>query len=305
MDYKTIGKALQIERDTVHIDESVLNEYGITPPSEPSREDGVMLFNKIAEANNLKPLNDPLGYMALDNNAYTYLQDAYKEKYEEAAGKIDSGLMRGGSYNMRAVLSNRPKVVQKDIRAVLPKGMKYSECRFIEATPEIKTAIDDFVDTRVQITHAYGIKRSIEADTFERLQRTLSEKGKVLSDHPTGNVEKKTVLSTATLLQNSKNNKAGLEVFAKELKEPSTIDKSEKDDHATAQFSTKDKTVARFLLSNKTYLSDFGFNVEKKSGQIITTWQSEHVDTLYAEREQEVEQEISLDLSGIEESQAL
>ena len=202
---------------------------------------------------------------------------------------------------MRAVLSNRPKVVQKDIRAVLPKGMKYSECRFIKATPEIKTAIDDFVDTRVQITHAYGIKRSIEAETFERLQRTLSEKGKVLSDHLTGNVEKKTVLSTATLLQNSKNNKAGLEVFAKELKEPSTIDKSEKDDHATAQFSTKDKTVARFLLSNKAYLSDFGFNVEKKSGQIITTWQSEHVDNLYAEREQEV----SLDLSDMEESHAL
>jgi len=308
MDYKTIGQALQIERDRVHVDDAFLTEQGVSAPANPTREEGIILFNQIAEENDLDPLRDPLGYMALDDNVYSYLQTAYKEKYEEAADKIDSGLMRGGSYNMRAILSNRPQTIRKDIGGLLPKDLKYSECRFIKATPEIKEAVDGFVDTRVQITHAYGIRRSIEKDTFDRLQDELSKKGQTLATHLTGNVEKKAKLSTKTLLQNSQNNKAGLDAFAKELKEPSSIEKGEKDDHATARFATNDKGVAKFLLSNKAYLSEFGFNVEKKSGQVITSWQSGHVDEVYQKQADSLnkpEEIINLDLSDMDASQAL
>lgn len=301
MDYKTIGKALQVERDRVHIDASFLAEQGFDVPKDPTRDEGIALFNEIAEANGLDTLRDPLGYMALDDNAYNYLQTAYKDKYEDVAEKIDAGLMRGGSYSMRAVLDKRPQVIRKDIGSLLPKDMKYSECRFIKATPEIKEAVDDFVDSRIKITHAHSIRRSVEQDTFTRLQDELKEKGHVLSDHLTGNVKVKNKLSIKTLLENSQNNKAGLEVFTKELKEPTTIEKDEKDSHATARFSTRDKTIAKFLLSNKNYLSDFGFNVEKKSGQVLTSWQSEYVDTLYEKQTEDVQ----LDMSDMEPSQTL
>lgn len=301
MDYKTIGKALQVERDSVHMDESVLNDYDIPVPTNPTRADGIALFNELAEANELEPLRDPLGYMALDGNAYEYLQTAYKEKYEDIAEKIDAGLMRGGSYSMRAVLSKRPQVIRKDMGSILPKDMNYSECRFVKATPEIKEAVDAFVDTRIQITHAHSIRRSVENETFARLQSDLKKKGQALSDHLTGNVEQKATLSTKVLLENSKNNKAGLDVFAKELKEPSSIEKGEKDTRATASFATSDMTTAKFLLSNKNYLSDFGFKVEKKSGQVTASWQSEHVDKLYAKQEDVV----NLDLSDMEETHAL
>lgn len=301
MDYNTIGNALQVERDTVHVDTSFLEEQGVAVPVNPTRNDGVALFNQIAEANDLEPLRDPLGYMALDDNAYSYLQTTYKDKYEDVAEKIDAGLMRGGSYSMRAVLDKRPQVIRKDMGSLLPKDMKYSECRFIKATPEIKEAVDDFVDARIKITHAHSIRRSVEQETFTRLQDELKEKGQVLSDHLTGNVKVKNKLSTKKLLENSKNNKAGLDDFAKELKEPSTIEKGEKDDRATARFSTSDKTTAKFLLSNKNYLSEFGFKVEKKSGQVTTSWQSDHVDKLYAKQNDVV----NLDLSDMDESQAL
>lgn len=303
MDYSTIGKHLQVERDTVHVDKDFLDEHGISTPKDPTRGDGIQLFNQIAEQNGLNPLRDPLGYMAIEDNVHDYLQSSYKEKYEDAADKIDSGLMRGGSYGMRAVLSKRPQTIRKDMGRVLPKEMKYSECRFIKATPEIKEAIDDFVDTRVQITHAYGIKRSFEQDTLTRLQETLGEKGNRLVTHLTGQVEKKETLSTKTLLENSKNNKAGLDVFAKELNEPSTIEKGERDERATARFVTSDMKVAKFLLSNKNYLSDFGFSVKKASGKVETSWQSEHVDELYEKKIQE--QDVTLDLSDMDMAQGL
>lgn len=307
MDYKTIGKALQVERDHVHIDKAFLDEQGVDAPTNPTRAEGVALFNQIAEANDLDPLRDPLGYMALDDNAHSYLQEAYKEKYEDAAEKIDAGLMRGGSYSMRAVLNKRPQVIRKDMGNLLPKDMKYSECRFIKATPEIKDAVDTFVDARVKITHAHSISRSVEQDTFTRLQEEIKDKGQALSDHLMGTVKTKKVLSTKTLLENSKNNKAGLEAFANELKEPSTIEKGEKESRATASFDTRDKTTAKFLLANKNYLADFGFKVEKKSGQVTTSWQSEHVDKLYDKQVDEVQQvdEVHLDLSDMDESQAL
>lgn len=301
MDYKTIGNALQIERDSVHVDKDFLEAQGVSAPSSPTRDEGIALFNQLAEANDLNPLRDPTGYMALDNNVYDYLHQSYKDRYEEAAEKADMGLMRGGSYGMRAVLSNQKKVIQKDVRSILPKDMKYSECRFVEATPEIKESVDTFVDTRVKITHAHGISRSIEQGTFKRLQDELRDKGQTLSNYLTGKVEKKQALSTKTLLENSKNNKAGFEVFAKELKEPTTIEKGDKDDRATAQFATRDKNTAKFLLSNKAYLADFGFTVAKKSGQVVTTWQSDHVDERYEQRDAVPD----LDLSDMDDSRAL
>ena len=59
MDYKAIGKALQIEGEICHnqLDGGYL-----------SREAGIARFNEEAVANGLKELRDPKGYMALDDN---------------------------------------------------------------------------------------------------------------------------------------------------------------------------------------------------------------------------------------------
>lgn len=301
MDYKTIGQALQVEKDIVHVDTEFLEDQDAMAPTDPTRADGIILFNQIAEANGLKSLRDPLGYMVLDDNVHNYLQMAYKTQYENAADKLDSGLMRGGSYGMRAVLSKRASVIRKDLSNYLPKDTAYSECRFIKASPEIKNTIDDFVATRVQLTHSHGIRRSVEQDTFVRLQDELNMKGSKLVTQLLGAEIQRQSLSTKTLLENSSNNKSGFEAFTYELKNPSVIEKSEGDERATAHFVTGDMNTAKFLLSNKSYLAEFGFSVEKKNRQVTTTWQSAHVDTVYEKREKE--HAVNLDLSGIEQTQ--
>lgn len=301
MDYKTIGKALQVEKNRVHVDTAFLDEHEIVAPTNPSRDEGVILFNQIAEDNGLKPLRDPLGYMVRDDNVHNYLQTSYERQYTDAADKLDKGLMRGGSYGMRAVLNKQSSTIRKDMSAYLPKDMAYSECRFIKATPEIKQSVDDFVATRVQMTHSHGIRRSIEKDTFTRLQEELNTKGSNLVNQLLGKESQKQALSTKTLLKNAANNKAGLEAFTQELKSPSVIEKADGDERATAHFVTGDINTAKFLLANKSYLSEFGFSIDKKNRQVTTTWQSAHVDTLYEKREKE--HAVNLDLSGIEQTQ--
>lgn len=71
MPYKDIGKKLQIEGDVVH------DQYTNTMIS---REEGIARFNEEAEKEGLKPLFDPVGYMALDGNVHAALAKTYDEK---------------------------------------------------------------------------------------------------------------------------------------------------------------------------------------------------------------------------------
>ena len=81
MDYKTIGHALQVEGFSTHVDSNFMTAQNIEIPDNPTRLDGVKLFNEIAVKNELKPLTDPLGYMTLDNNLYIYIHDKYQTEY--------------------------------------------------------------------------------------------------------------------------------------------------------------------------------------------------------------------------------
>lgn len=301
MDYKTIGKALQIEGFSTHVDAKFANEQGVTVPENPTRVDGIKLFNEIAKKNELNPLNDPIGYMVLDDNLYNYVRDRYHDKYSETVTMVDNGLMSGGSYALNAVLDKLPSYIRKDMSPFMPEGLKYSDMRFIKPTENMKNCVNDYVDTRVRLTHLYSMRRSVEAATFEDIFSNLASSGEKLkvlmaesileTNELDGN---KPSLSKARLLENSGNNDKGLSLFMEQLGNPDNINKI--DDRPVASFSTSDIVMAKFLLANKAYLSEFGFEIVKANKNITTSWSSEMVDSLYAKQDNDVE----LDLSGLD-----
>lgn len=300
-DYKEIGHALQVEGNKTHVDRDFVNQYIQLPnQSEFSKVQGINLFNAIAKKNNLSELNDPLGYMVLDNSLYDYLHDAYQHQYEEHADMIDAGLMLGGSYGMNAVLGKLNKTIRHDITPYLPdKSVKYSDLRFIKVTPEMKETTDKFVTNRVKLTYLHGIKRSVEEETFKKTTDNMQKYGNDLKSDiaiAVGLVEKPVVnkLSKHDLLTNSQNNQEGLKLFVKQLNNPDDISKADDAEHATAQFITSDMQFAKFLISNKKYLKNFGFEIDKSMGKIVTSWQSETIDKLYDNR-----QNVNLDLSDL------
>lgn len=169
MDYKTIGRQLQIERNLCHnqLDGGTL-----------SREEGIQRFNQEAQAQGLKPLRDPSGYMVLENNVYQAIKDTYEAKYDERAQLIEDGFSMGTTYAMDYILDHLDSTVRKDSKRFTPEGMTYGDLRFIRNTPEIQQAIDVMVDKRVEMTLMYSISRSIEDENFRLTFTQFAQAGK-------------------------------------------------------------------------------------------------------------------------------
>lgn len=301
MDYKTIGRALQVEGSKTNVDTEFVTAQGVAIPDNPTRLDGVKLFNEIAMKNELKPLPDPLGYMTLDGNLYAYIHDKYQTEYSNAINMVENGLMSGGSYALREVAGNLPQNIRKDIKPFMPDKFKYSEMRFVKASDEMKHCVDDYVSARVQLTHLYHMRRRVEDPIFKDLRYQMSSAGNKLKEliveSLNGPIVKES-LSKAKLLENSGNNKIGLSTFMDKLSNPDKIEKPN-DSRPVASFRISDMSTARFLLANKSYLSEFGFTIVKANKELITSWSSDIVDNLY----QQQQNNVNLDLSGLDDYQ--
>ena len=300
MDYKTIGHALQVEGFSTHVDSNFMTAQNIEIPDNPTRLDGVKLFNEIAVKNELKPLTDPLGYMTLDNNLYIYIHDKYQTEYSKAINMVDNGLMRGGSYALRAVSDKLPQNIRRDMTPFMPDNFKYSDMRFVRASDEMKNRVDDYVASRVKLTHLHSMRRRVEDETFEDIRSNLLTSGNKLKDlieqSLDGQSTKKS-LSKTQLLKNSGDDKIGLNTFMDKLSSPDKIEKPN-DSRPVASFRTSDMPTARFLLANKSYLSEFGFTIVKENKELITSWSSDIVDNLYQEQNN-----VDLDLSDLDDYQ--
>lgn len=300
MDYKTIGHALQVEGFSTHVDSNFMTAQNIEIPDNPTRLDGIKLFNEIAVKNELKPLTDPLGYMTLDNNLYIYIHDKYQTEYSKAINMVDNGLMRGGSYALRAVSDKLPQNIRRDMTPFMPDNFKYSDMRFVRASDEMKNRVDDYVASRVKLTHLHSMRRRVEDETFEDIRSNLLTSGNKLKDlieqSLDGQSTKKS-LSKTQLLKNSGDDKIGLNTFIDKLSSPDKIEKPN-DSRPVASFRTSDMPTARFLLANKSYLSEFGFTIVKENKELITSWSSDIVDKLYQEQNN-----VDLDLSDLDNYQ--
>ena len=301
MDYKTIGHALQVEGFSTHVDSNFVTDQNINIPDKPTRLDGIKLFNEIAVKNNLKPLADPLGYMTLDNNLYTYIHDKYQTEYSKAINMVDNGLMRGGSYALRAVSEKLPQNIRKDMTPFMPDNFKYSDMRFIKASDEMKHRVDDYVASRVRLTHLHSMRRQVEKETFDDIHSNLLTSGNKLKDLIEQSLDgpsTKKSLSKTQLLKNSCDDKIGLSTFMDKLASPDKIEKPD-NSRPVASFRTSDMPTARFLLANKSYLSEFGFTIVKANKELITSWSSDIIDNLY----QQQQNNLDLDLSGLDDYQ--
>ena len=300
MDYKTIGHALQVEGFSTHVDSNFMTAQNVEIPNNPTRLDGIKLFNEIAVKNELKPLTDPLGYMTLDNNLYIYIHDKYQTEYSKAINMVDNGLMRGGSYALRAVSDKLPQNIRRDMTPFMPDNFKYSDMRFVRASDEMKNRVDDYVASRVKLTHLHSMRRRVEEETFDDIRSNLLTSGNKLKDlieqSLDGQSTKKS-LSKTQLLKNSGDDKIGLNTFMDKLSSPDKIEKPN-DSRPVASFRTSDMPTARFLLANKSYLSEFGFTIVKENKELITSWSSDIVDNLYQEQNN-----VDLDLSDLDNYQ--
>ena len=174
MDYKAIGKALQIEGEICHnqLDGGYL-----------SREAGISRFNEEAVANGLKELRDPKGYMALDDNVYQAIKDTYEDVYNQKAQDVEDGFsILQSTYALDAVLDKLDSVVRKDSKRFTPDGMVYGDLRFVRNTPEIQQHIDDMVNRRVEMTMKYAISRSVDDDNFRQTFEQYVAAGEALKN---------------------------------------------------------------------------------------------------------------------------
>lgn len=155
---------------TAHVDtEAVKAVTGIESEPEISREEGIALFNRMSEARNVMPLRDPMGYMTLDGNTYDYIKDQYEFQYDDTIQNIDAGFINGNGRGCEAVLDKLDSVVRKNVREYcLPEGMNYQDLRHVDATPEIQTAVNDFVKQRVTKTVNFEKKRSHSAESLAK-----------------------------------------------------------------------------------------------------------------------------------------
>lgn len=307
VDYKTIGNAIQLNGSTAIVDTDFVESQGMQSEDSISRMEGITLFNDIAKSNGLNELQDPRGYMTLDNNVYDAIHNAYENQYTEAVNRIDTGMMAGGTYGMVAVLNTLKPTIRHDITPYMPSDVKYSELRFVQASPEIKETINDYVSSRVRLTHAFGIKRSIEQSTFNEIKDSMKLHGDKFKHQVAvsmGLATESRKLSKTELLMNSKSNYEGYEAFEEMISNPSDIKLVDEKNNlhvsgnAVATHETTDKNAAKFLLSNKKYLNNFGFDVVKGRGKVTVSWQSPLVDVMYKERQESAD----LDMSDLGES---
>lgn len=286
MEYKEIGQMLPMDRYNVHVESTVATTYGLDREIK-GRNNAINAFNKIAQQYELKPLHDPTGYMKLRSNAYDYLKQSYKSKYQDMQMQIESGMMAGGSYGVKSILSKLDSVVRKDAKEYLPKGIKYTDLRFTPVDENLKMQIDDFTDKRSKLTFAFMNKRSFEPETLMRMRNDFTQSGKrfgALVEKSWEYKDKTNVLSVSRLLENSKNNQEGFDSFKKQLTNPDEITKD--DEHGIyATYTTKTKPEAKFLLDNRKYLADFGFDIKKGRGVVSMSWNSPKIEKLYEENQ--------------------
>lgn len=285
MDYKEIGHAIQIEQDRAHVDPSVIDVTSYDLAFENgtiSRQEGIDLFNDVAEENGLRPLPDPSGYMKLDGNIYDKVHDAYEQEYQLFADRIDSQMMTGGSHALYAVLDNLNKNVRHDMKDVMRPGVNYSDLRFMKSNPDLDNAITEFATTRVKITYLNSIRRSVEEQNLETVRDSFDEQKKSLSalifDPP---APKEATFSIDKLVENG--GQAGLDGFVEMLNKPEGITKSKWDEHPIATAKATDRETAMFIIKNRKYLEEFNFKISKQSGTAVMEWQSPKVDKMYEE----------------------
>ena len=151
-----------------------------------SKDEGISLFNQAAETVGLNPLRDPKGYMALDNNVYEVIKDTYADKYEEALDHIEGGFGFGTTYAVESVLNKLDAEVRSNVKEHLPKGVNYSDLRFIAATPEMEDVIDRFATKRVEMTLMKSISRSIEQERFDKTVNEYHAYGNKLGEMLSG-----------------------------------------------------------------------------------------------------------------------
>ena len=168
--YSEIGSMLQIEQDMCHANKDYCFEFmgDITPliPDDPgeaetiiTREDGIKVFNRLAESEGLNALQNPIGYMTLDDNVYDYIKDQYTTQYEKAAYGTEHEGMKGSVYALNAVKDNVNKQTRNDMSEALPKGINWSDLRFVRTTDEMANNINAMVASRVSMTINYSLRR--------------------------------------------------------------------------------------------------------------------------------------------------
>lgn len=134
-----------------------------------SREEGVALFNRMSEAMHVMPLRNPMGYMVLDENVYMYIKDQYDFQYNDTIDNIDAGFINGSGYGCERILENLDATVRKNIREYcLPDGVNYQDLRFVTPTPEIESAVNEFVKQRVTKTVDYEKRRDHTKESLAR-----------------------------------------------------------------------------------------------------------------------------------------
>ena len=190
MDTKAIrtklGRLIQLElkddRLLAHVNVDALEkDFGVRPDSHiMSGDAGIALFNTVSQAAGVDPIRDPKGYMALDDNIFSYIHKRYGDVFESRLYDVEDSLIDGTGYGLNHVLQSLNSTVRSDIKEYLPEGMIYSDMRFIPATAERKDAVNTFVDLRVSKTLMYEMKRSYEPETIERNRTDFIEAGKAL-----------------------------------------------------------------------------------------------------------------------------
>lgn len=141
----------------------------LDPDKTLSGEEGVALFNRMSRRLCVMPLRDPLGYMTLNNNLYTYIKNQYVFQYEDTIDAIDAGFINGNGRGCEAVLDKIDSTVRKNMREFcLPEGVSYLDLRHTACTPELTSAVDAFVKQRVTKTVNFEKKRSHSAESLAK-----------------------------------------------------------------------------------------------------------------------------------------
>lgn len=169
---------------TAHVDtDAVRDMTGIESKPELTREQGIALFNQMSESRHVMPLRDPMGYMVLEGNAYDYVKGQYEFQYDDTIQNIDGGLINGNGRGCEAVLNKLDATVRKNMREFcLPDGVVYQDLRYVEATPEIQGAVNEFVKQRVTKTVNFEKKRSHSAESLARDHEKYLAAGEALKE---------------------------------------------------------------------------------------------------------------------------
>lgn len=169
---------------TAYVDQpAVAAMTGISTKQELTREQGIALFNRMSEIKHVMPLRDPLGYMTLEGNLYNYIKDQYEFQYDDTIQNIDAGFINGNGRGCEAVLDKLDSTVRKNVREYcLPDGINYQDLRYVETTPELESAVNEFVKQRVTKTVNFEKKRSHSPESLAKDHEKFLAAGAALKE---------------------------------------------------------------------------------------------------------------------------